>query len=1189
MHKLLVIVTVFLAAMTVGLFLGCDDSPSNPGPVSQNDPASIEMRLSPNQIMGSIGDEKSVLITAIARNSGGLALENVDIRFEIENPQSYKGTITAGGEAGAGSSTHKIVTYSVILQQSTDVTIIATAGNIRNQVTIEVKIVDDIVGEISIIAAEILSVPPNESVSTPVKATVVDNGGIGISGIEVHFWTEPADEGSIDGEIGVTDARGEVTKTFTTLVSEGLCKVFAGVGQHIDSTSITITPRAQPANISLYTETPHIRVIPNQNAEIQILAVVTDAVGQGVPRATVSFEVKPESGDYIFGSMTPSDTTDNAGVIRSTFSTLGGSGKLIIKATVLPTSNVGFSLPEGDEPIEPEAKLSVGKNDKGKSISGADNGEEISAEMEIWVEMLTGGIGKLTLLSIPNFLDLAPDSTGTTQVIASIFDSNNNAIPGMTVDFYCQYGGISQVLPTDTSGRAYAEYQITPRTQFPEGVTDIEDRITATIRNTAFTKDLIIKVLRTEADRGNLTLTTDRDSIYADNGLTVATLTAILKDAGQHALPFRDIEFSSDYGRVNPTVETDSLGTATAYFISDVESKDETGEIVPAVITAHYPPMAIYATVEIKVNPRQNVDMIILEVNPTTLKAGSGDSAWVRATSTLENDRPAPAGTLINFEVDNGHFTQPTVPVSGVYGMAETYYIAGQTVGIASLRGFVQNKDDNIVYSPEREVLLIAGPPFSVEVSAFPNVLRANDPTSYSTITTTVRDSAGNPVDRPVLVSFTATLGALNRLAAATGDSGTTVVLLFPGVSAGVSEITAKINTLAGEIEGNTTVSILSSGPNTILLNADTSAISPPGTGGITSTTLSATLLDANGNLVEEPYWVHFNLLNEDNLPPLERCNINQHGLSDSAQTSGGIARVTLNSGTKSGPKLVRAYTFRNPPDRMDTVSVTLARVQVISGPPTSVDIDVNNEGEDAGGSVWAIEVSALVKDIHSNPVEYGIPVQFSCDPDIASIGRSWTGNESRSGETEEGVAYAVMTYHSCNTYDEVTINALIETEGATIEGVCERVLPLQEPVLLLHVTPHHWMVDWFPDANFMCIAELEDGHQVLINNAPILFASNRAYFFWYNYVRRQYIPYDMEALPPEPVIKYTGWNIEWGNDYVEHREAPGQATVYLQGEMYDFFLETMTLEINVNIEAEVVGHEDGIADPVVIVITRHG
>jgi len=1185
MQKLLVIVTVFLAAMTVGLFLGCDDSPSNPGVVLQDDPASIELRLSAHRIIGSIGEERTIIITAIARNSDQVALSNVDIRFAIEN--QGMGTITAGSDtAGAGSSTHKIVTYTVVLQESADVTIIATAGNVRNQVTIEVLIDDDIVAEIRVVAVEILTVPPNESVSTPIRATAIDSFGIGISGIEVRFWTDPSDEGYIDGEIGVTDTKGEVTKTFTTLVSEGSCNVFARVGSHIDSTTISIMPRAQPAKIILFTSTPHITVIPNENAEIQIRADVTDAVGTGVPRATVNFEVLPVSGEDIFGSMTPSDTTDNNGRILSTFSTLGGSGKLYIKATVLPSGDIGISMPEGDEP---EAKLGFGKNSKGKSISSTDD-EEISDQIEIEVEMLTSGIGNITLRVNPPFLNLAPDSTGIAKVTASITDMNRNAIPNMIVDFDCQDGEISKPTPTDSSGEATAEYRICPQAHFDEGVSEIDDPITATIRNTAFTNEVIITVRKSAEDFGNLELISDKDSIYADNGLTKAKLWATVKDANNVHLPYLDIEFRSNYGIVSPTNPPhDSMGVATAYFIGRLPSiNPETGVHEPAIVEAVYAQMSISDSWDIWINPRQKVQTITLTVMPTTLSAGSGDSAWVRAICQLEDGRSAPAGTEVHFEVDNGSFSEPIVPITGVYGMASTWYIAGQTVGIAHIRAFVINSIDDIKYSLVHEVTLRAGPPFSVGVTAYPEVLRANDPTSFSTVTATVRDSVGNPIDRPVLVSFVATLGALNRLAASTGDSGTAIVLLYPGVSAGVAEITASVNTPAGGIEGQTTVSITSSGPNTIQLNADTSAISPQGTGGLTSTTLFATLLDANGNLVESPYWVHFDLLNEDQYSPIDRCNINQHGLSDSAQTSGGIARVTLNSGTVSGPKLVRAYTWRDPGERIDTVSVTLSRVQVISGPPDAVDIDVNNEGEDAGGATWAIEVSARVSDIHKNPVEEGIPVQFSCEPDIAMIGESRTGNESRSGETEKGVAFAVMTYNSDDTYGEVTIYAVIETEGATIEGECERVLPLQEPVLLLHVTPHHWMIDYFPDANIMCMAELEDGHQVLINNAPILFASNRAYFFWYNYVRRDYIAYDMLARPPEPVIKYTGWHIDWGQDYVEHREAPGQATVYLQGEEYDFFLEGMTLEINVNIEAEVVGHEDGIADPVVIVITRH-
>ncbi len=541
------------------------------------------------------------------------------------------------------------------------------------------------------------------------------------------------------------------------------------------------------------------------------------------------------------------------------------------------------------------------------------------------------------------------------------------------------------------------------------------------------------------------------------------------------------------------------------------------------------------------------------------------------------------------FEVDLGRFISDAVPITGNFGQAENYYIADPRVGTATLRSYVINADSSFVYSNEVEITLVAGPPVKITVTAEPNNLQTNDPSQYSVITATVLDTVDNQVGAGKLVAFSATLGSLDHLSAATDENGQAIVHLAPGVTSGVAEITATVNTPAGPITGQTTVVIRSANPNSIQLEADPSAIAVQGTGGVSSSTLRALLYDANANLVEVPTVVFFQLLNEPDPPA--GCNINDHGMMDSSITSGGIATATLNSGTISGTKLLRAYTLvpnEENPEVPDTIAVTISRVQVLSGPPNQIDIDVNNAGENGGAGVWVIEANARVYDEYMNFVEDGIPVWFTCDS-VASIGDAVTGNESRDGNVQKGIAYAIYQYNSDNTFDTLTITAQVRVADRMIETSRPHTLPLQEGVLVLHCSPENWAID-APDmdrANIMVLAQLRDGHEVLINNAPILFTSNRGYFYWYNHYRApRYRLYDPNVNPPEPAIKLTGWHID--NGHREHRENRGEATVYLQGTEWDFFLDAVSPEVNVQIEAQVVGYEDVIADPVIVVITRH-
>jgi len=220
------------------------------------------------------------------------------------------------------------------------------------------------------------------------------------------------------------------------------------------------------------------------------------------------------------------------------------------------------------------------------------------------------------------------------------------------------------------------------------------------------------------------------------------------------------------------------------------------------------------------------------------------------------------------------------------------------------------------------------------------------------------------------------------------------------------------------------------------------------------------------------------------------------------------------------------------------------------------------------------------------NPVADSIPVVFSSDT-VATVGAGYTGNENRSGQSTRGIAFAPLVYQSENTFDTTTIVAEVNSPSGIISGERDIHLPLQRGILTLDVSPGNWMINRDHDAVFNCQAELRDGHGTPINNAPVIFTASRGQFYWFDYRpgRTRYVMYDYLEEPPEPTIKYTGWNLP---AHPEHREEPGQATVYLLGEEADFFIDNVTPEVNVQINARVVGYDDVLADPVIITVTRH-
>lgn len=1157
MKKYLTIVVMFAAILSIGLMIGCEENPVNSGSPPTGNVAQVEVRVQHGTLRGIIGEERTMEVTAIARNSQNVAVPGVKIDFAIRGSEEWRGTIADASETDT-SDINGVVKgiYSVVLNRAGSVTIDARSGQITGSTTINLEVIDNIVN-VHLEGPSVIAAAPNQTRQTQVTAIVSDAEGVGMSDILVRFRTSPVSLGTVDSDTGATDFNGRVSKTFSTVPNRyGICQIIAQIGDSVATHSIEVIPVSEPEYINLHTDTPIINVADGQNASVDVFAVVTDVNRVGVPETTVEFLIEPfVPGGPTFGVIAIADTsaeTGENGQINAQFRTLGGDGKVYIVARVLPTG-------------------------------GAVGGDPISTRILIQINKLPSIVGNLSVRANPNFLRIAPDTSGTSLITAVVRNLENNGLPNVQVNFQTDLGSLARPTLTDSSGQATVEFSIVPGVDFNDQ-NDVQETATivASLPGTNLVKTAEITIEKFTSDVGVIELYTDRTEIYADMGVTVANLSALLKDADGQVMANQEVVFTSDYGAVNSPVTTDSSGIARATF-SDIgiPSMDIDGNIVPAVIFAKFAPMGLEAVVEVTILEQNPVSQISLQAAAQQMIAGRGDSTQVTATCIQENGDRAADGTQVTFMAQIGYFVSDQVYVSGGIGTAQTFYVGGQRSGTEVLRAYVVNAaEGDTTWSNEVFITLLPGPPNRVSITANPNFLQTNDPEQYSEIVAVVVDTSGNAVATGTLVNFTATLGQITA-SAVTDTAGRAKVRLTTGVNSGFSTVTATVNVAGGTIEGITTVEFIAGNPNSIELTASPLEIQVAGTGGVESATLFASVKDPNGNPISGNVPVYFELIRQP--PPPRGCNINQHGQLDSAFTQNGIARATLNSGTQSGGVLIRAYTWRDIELRDEVVQVTNSTVQVQSGPPELLDIDVNEEGTDAGGGTWQIEVSARVYDFYRNPVANNIPVAFTVEPDIATIDPGHTGNESLDGESIQGLAYALMTYNSNNTFDTLSIIGIVETEDGQRTGEVDHVLPLQDGDLQLNVAPVNHMFDRDRPNDLVtitCFCVLQDGHQVLVNNGPVLFTTTRADLYYRDF-RGTYYEYE----EPEPAIKYTGWRPPKHPNYNEDN---GIATVYLRGVMDDFFLDPFTLEVTVQIDAGIIGYDDVTADPGFIFMTRH-
>jgi len=459
----------------------------------------------------------------------------------------------------------------------------------------------------------------------------------------------------------------------------------------------------------------------------------------------------------------------------------------------------------------------------------------------------------------------------------------------------------------------------------------------------------------------------------------------------------------------------------------------------------------------------------------------------------------------------------------------------------------------------------------SISVSVDPAILDQSDPQAHSTVTATCLDKDGQPVPAGQRVSFKATLGSIAASAVTDANGVATATLLARGAS-GKAEITAIGSGPEGPVEGGAHIDLVD--PAVLVsfeVNCAPSVISVHGVGGVETAVITVRALNGMGEVVTQEVQVTADLVNESD-PPVG-CMLDGEDGAAQTTTQNGVVRFGLNAGTQSHPPLVRISA--------GNVAATVSPATVVGGPAFQLSIDVDNWGWDAGGGSWAIGVSAQVWDVHRNPVRDGTPVSFTVDPQIAMISAVSTGNRNHDGRSVPGVAATTLIYQSINTFDPISISAEVSTADGVISTERETVLPLQKGYMRLHVDPDNWMFDRQRE-NDTCLirayAVVKDGHDVEINNAPVLFGVDRARLYWKNLrLNGRYVPFF-----PEVVRRYTGLINQ------ENNEPRGTATVYLRGTMSDFYLDDFTLTLATTITAEVEGYGYITAEPQQITINRH-
>ena len=280
-----------------------------------------------------------------------------------------------------------------------------------------------------------------------------------------------------------------------------------------------------------------------------------------------------------------------------------------------------------------------------------------------------------------------------------------------------------------------------------------------------------------------------------------------------------------------------------------------------------------------------------------------------------------------------------------------TFHARG--VGTTQVLAYVSGLTDGLT----GVITVTPGSPDTVALTAVPDTITA-DGTSTSTITATVTDAYNNRVADGTVVTFTAGLGSIAPYTTTT-TNGEATAILTATTTTGTSVVTAT----AGSAQGTTNVTFAPGPPVTLTLTANPTSIEADG---VSTSTLTATVVDAHGNAVADGTVVTFTT-SAGSLPGSPYTTTTTNGQATAVLTAGTTAQTATITATAGNAQGTTTVTFR------PGSAVTFE----LSGYPTQV----------TAGQSWSGVITVTVRDAWGNVKDdFTGTVYFAADDPQATL-----------------------------------------------------------------------------------------------------------------------------------------------------------------------------------------------------------
>ena len=650
----------------------------------------------------------------------------------------------------------------------------------------------------------------------------------------------------------------------------------------------------------------------------------------------------------------------------------------------------------------------------GDDGGGSDSGDSTT----------NGGSGAIDSVSVTSgapATGIVANGASQSLISATVLDtSGNNVADGTTVSFTTTAGDIDsttvgvQTTRTSTTINGVASATLTSPTNVG----------TANITATAGGVSDTTSVSFIPGAVNSILLTATPNNLTADSSSS-STIRAFVTDVNGNAVANGEIisfSVTSGTGVLSaPTAATTGGAATVTYTASDTAGT----ETVTAEATN-----GTTKTVDITLITEQ-VGSLELLLGTASLAADGQNSTLVSATLTNIQGNNVLDGTSVTFTTTGGDIDSNTagdqlsVTRSTSNGVASTILrsstTSGQYVVTATAGSISQLASVEFVPGPAAD---IAG----TTLSANPTVIDA-DGVSTSLITASVVDENNNPVADGTTVNFYTTAGGLSPASSATANGIATVVLTSSTTNE-TATVTAIVDSVSKTVDVTFGTGTGTGEPVYIIITVDPENIRVKGTGGIESAVLTASVKDENG----QPYNdsednIEFEILTGPGGGEVLDSGDGAPSASEITKTAGGIATVSLNSGTISGTVRVQVTVLKDgggavlaPANQIIAVST---QIGIEAGDPFNITLYKATEIENNEDGSMSCIISAMLQDQYGNPVADNTGVYFGL-VDNEPEGYKSLGNDGVTNGTAT-FASAVTDFQSDGV---VQFDTLIILEG---------------------------------------------------------------------------------------------------------------------------------------------------------------